>query len=523
LPLFLSAMRRILLAVLFCAATSAQAADTFTLPLQAGPHAVGLQVKQLYDRSRVYKTRVSLVTGKPANGERARPMQMLTWYPAARGGKPMTFRDYYNYGATEADFAPDAAALKRVTETRLAGLTASGPAVAHVLAQPMRALRDAPAQAGKYPVVIYAPSFSASAAENADLCEYLASHGYIVLSSASQGAHSRAMTTDVEGLETQAADIGWLIAQAAEMPHADTGRLAVVGFSWGGLANVVAAAKDDRIKALVSLDGSVRYFPHLVDGGKAAIPYVTPARVAVPMLYMAQRPASIEQLNRSEKSTAYSLLNRMTYADVYVVTMHPMRHQNFAGEALRLARDTEFEDYSRDEVTQAYGWMARYVREFLDAYLKNDTVARTFLANKPAQNGVPRHMASLDARPGGGVAPTQESFAAQLAARGFDQAAAIYDELKAQGATFKLEPHDINAWGYALLGDDMLAESVAIFRFGTQLYPKDANLYDSLGEAQARAGQRDAAIENYRRSLALDPKNGNAVERLKALGVPAAP
>ncbi len=68
----------------------------------------------------------------------------------------------------------------------------------------------------------------------------------------------------------------------------------------------------------------------------------------------------------------------------------------------------------------------------------------------------------------------------------------------------------------------MTEESVAIFRFGTQLHPKDANLYDSLGEAQARAGQREAAIDNYRRSLALGPRNANAVERLKALGAPPA-
>lgn len=163
------------------------------------------------------------------------------------------------------------------------------------------------------------------------------------------------------------------------------------------------------------------------------------------------------------------------------------------------------------------------MHQFLDAYLKNDTAARRFMTNKPVANGVSRHMVSLDARPGSGVAPTQENFAAQLAARGFDKAAAIHEELKAQGATFKLEPHDINGWGYALLRAGMPAESVAIFGFGTQLYPKDANLYDSLGEAQAKAGQNDAAIESYRRSLALDPKNGNAVERLKALGVPAAP
>ena len=32
--------------------------------------------------------------------------------------------------------------------------------------------------------------------------------------------------------------------------------------------------------------------------------------------------------------------------------------------------DGEFDgDYTRDDVTAAYGWMARYVRQFLDAYL----------------------------------------------------------------------------------------------------------------------------------------------------------
>jgi dienelactone hydrolase len=516
-------MRHILFALILCAAPAVHAADTFTFPLPPGPHAVGLQVKQQYDRSRVYKTRVSLTTGKPATGERARPMQMLVWYPAARGGKPVTFRDYYATGATEADLALDAATVRRKTETRLAELTQGRPAAARALAEPMWAVRDAPALAGKFPVVIYAPSFSATAAENADLCEYLASHGYIVFSSASQGARQRAMTADIEGVETQAADIGWLIGQAATFANTDPGRVAVAGFSWGGLANVVAAAKDDRIKALVSLDGSVRSFPQLVDGGKAAIPYVTPARLAVPMLFVGQRPSTIEELNRKARSTDFSLLNRMTYADTYVVTMHPMVHQNFAADALHVARDGEFDEYSRDEVTQAYGWTARYVREFLDGYLKDDAAARAFMASKPVANGVPKHMVSLDARRGSGVPPTLENFVAQLAARGFDKAGAIHEELKAQGATFKLEPEDVNSWGYELLRDGMMAESVAIFRLGTQLHPNDANLYDSLGEAQAKAGQRDAAIENYRRSLALDPKNANAVERLKALGAATTP
>ena len=47
------------------------------------------------------------------------------------------------------------------------------------------------------------------------------------------------------------------------------------------------------------------------------------------------------------------------------------------------------------------------------------------------------------------------------------------------------------------------------------------NLY-SLTEAYEKAGQRDEAIRHYRRSLQPEPKNANAIERLKALGAPPA-
>ena len=42
-------------------------------------------------------------------------------------------------------------------------------------------------------------------------------------------------------------------------------------------------------------------------------------------------------------------------------------------------------------------------------------------------------------------------------------------------------------------------------------------MYDSLGEAYAAAGKKELAIENYEKSLHLDPKNDNAKERLKKL------
>ncbi len=515
-------MLRPLIAAVLMAAGFAQAADSFEFKNQAGPNPVGLKVVHQYDHSRVYKTRVSLVTGQPTTGERARPMQLLVWYPAAKaGGKRVTFEDYLATSATEADFTLDAAGVQRATARFIADRKVLFPLAPQTAARPMWAVRDAAERQGKFPVVIYAPSFSKSASENPDLCEYLASHGYVVIASASQGAHTRAMTEDLEGLEAQAADIAYLISYAATLKQADMNLIAVAGFSWGGLANVMAAARDDRIKALVSMDGSVRYYPQLVDGSKDAVRYVSPERLALPFLFLAQRPATIESLNQNGNSTSYSLLNKMVYSDVMVATMQPMLHRHFASDDLRFIPESELNDYTRDEISTAYSWMTRYTLRFLDAYLKGDSTAATFLANKPAANGVPPHMISMDLRRGTRKPLTRESFVTQLAARGFDQAHVIYKEMQSQGATFALTPDDINRWGYNLLRDGKPKESIAIFRFGTQLHPDDANLFDSLGEAQAEAGMREDAIANYRRSLELNPKNNNAVERLKVLNAGA--
>jgi tetratricopeptide (TPR) repeat protein len=42
-------------------------------------------------------------------------------------------------------------------------------------------------------------------------------------------------------------------------------------------------------------------------------------------------------------------------------------------------------------------------------------------------------------------------------------------------------------------------------------------LYDSLAEAYAAVGKKELAIENYEKSLAMDPKNEHAKEELKKL------
>jgi hypothetical protein len=287
-------MRKVLLSVvLLLPLTGASAQSNFTRVNPAGPHEVGLHVIEQYDLTRGYRGETDPYSGKPTHGERARPIQTLIWYPAEKGtGRVINAGNYVRLGGTS-DFFP-ASQTERAhleasyTENRVNGLT---PERARAeLTAPMMANLDATPSPGKFPVVIYAPSYRAAAFENADLCEYLASQGFVVIASPSTGQSPEGMKDDLEGAETQLGDIQFLVGYAHGLPDADTDHVAVMGYSWGGLANVMAAAKDPRITALVALDGSVRSYPDVIEQSR----FLTADRVTVPMLYVAATPRQME-------------------------------------------------------------------------------------------------------------------------------------------------------------------------------------------------------------------------------------
>jgi tetratricopeptide (TPR) repeat protein len=74
-----------------------------------------------------------------------------------------------------------------------------------------------------------------------------------------------------------------------------------------------------------------------------------------------------------------------------------------------------------------------------------------------------------------------------------------------------------NDLGYRYLEDDKIEEAVEVFKLNVKLYPTAWNTYDSLGEAYAKAGNKDLAIENYKRSIELNPENEHGKDMLAKL------
>jgi putative intracellular protease/amidase/Tfp pilus assembly protein PilF len=81
----------------------------------------------------------------------------------------------------------------------------------------------------------------------------------------------------------------------------------------------------------------------------------------------------------------------------------------------------------------------------------------------------------------------------------------------------RLNERAINTLGYQLLGANRNQEAIDVFKLNVAAFPQSGNVYDSLGEAYLKIGENQKAIENYNKSLELDPSNSNAVTVLKKL------
>jgi len=378
------------LALCICSGSAFAVSQTssFRFLQKPGPYPVGLKVVDQYDRSRTYSAS-SKDPSVSSMSENARPLQTLIWYPSLKStGKPMTVGDYTQLADTEIRFsAPDE------KENRWRSLLKASFDV------PLLALRNAKPAKGHYPILIYAPSDSSVSWENADLCEYLASHGYVVLASPSIGPSTRDMTDDLDGINAQALDISFLITYARSLPDTDLSEVAVVSWSWGGISSLFASARDPRIDALAEMDGSIRYYPGLVKRAGD----VHPERMTIPLLCFT-RNVSLEDLENDKAPPADkdgpNVLNAWIHGDLLTVDMLGMAHPEFSSmfqrrESAQRFAENQVADYGREDANTSYAWVALYTLNFLDAYLKHDASAKAFLEKSPAENGVPKHFMGI--------------------------------------------------------------------------------------------------------------------------------
>jgi CubicO group peptidase (beta-lactamase class C family) len=105
--------------------------------------------------------------------------------------------------------------------------------------------------------------------------------------------------------------------------------------------------------------------------------------------------------------------------------------------------------------------------------------------------------------------------------KGIEAGIAQYRDLKAkQSNVYDFSEPELNRLGYQLLAAKKLKEAIEVFKLNVKAYPQGFNTYDSLGEGYMNSGNTELAIQNYKKSLELNPQNTGAIAMLKRLENP---
>jgi CubicO group peptidase (beta-lactamase class C family) len=97
-----------------------------------------------------------------------------------------------------------------------------------------------------------------------------------------------------------------------------------------------------------------------------------------------------------------------------------------------------------------------------------------------------------------------------------DSAISLYNRITTSSYKddFDFAESELNTLGYYLLRSNHEQDAIKIFKLNTIAYPGSFNVFDSLGEAYLKIGDKKRGLENYNRALELNPDNEDLKRRI---------
>ncbi len=473
-----------------------------------GKYDVGFRHYLTYDSTRTYK-RLFDWTEKSS----FRPIPVSIWYPAMNGvpdENKLTIKDYLRIDSQEKEweYLPDEQLLNWFEFPNNPKNNALMDSVAW-------SLPEAPMVDESFPVIIYAPSYQASSIENFSLSEFLASNGYIVISSPSRGTeHLYFDGGSTRDMETQARDILFLYEELGKIPQADKNTVGTMGFSFGGLSNVLAQIIHEKIRVNVSLDGSVKYqYPTLLASASADI-----SRVDVPFIHFSQKPIPLSVMLEDGIDTSlnnnFQFYNDLTNSAAIKIVMQHLTHSQFSTLGVLLSDRDPRQDMSEEQIVASYRWMSRVIMEYLNIYLKHPQEGKEYIESL-ASDEVPFTIESKRPLHSGA---SFEMFHDLAKSKKYADLEKLIDSLMFIDTSFKVQEWQINNLGLQLGFHPIRYKAgIEVLNLGIHLFPESGNLHDSLAEILLYNKNPVQAIYHFKESLRLDSSNLNARQRLKQL------
>lgn len=388
--------------------------------LKPGPYRVGFRTIFTYDLSRAALGDQS--SRRPS--ALGRQMQINIWYPAraTSRARAMRFRDYVHLLVQETDFSPLNAERKKQSESKfveqpsdLGGdvnrLKESLPAI---LGLEMVAIRNAPTIGGRFPLLVF-PDFRAPAT-NSIMSEFLASHGFVVATTSLKGTYEAEFDAGLTGIETIAADIGFLIGSLKTLTVVNPERIAVMGVGITASGALALITRNPEVDALVSLDGGIP--TSFEDRLLKRTPYFDLAAVRVPILGIHAPHPNVDP----------AIFNQYKYSTRHVIHFPKMSEFHFLNYGMLERFAPGIIGKPPGDTQAGFEWASLYVLNFLKAYLIGDQQSRQFLHQPPT--AIASGLLTIDTKPALEPPPRVSELKSLVRQGGMESVAAVYQRLK---------------------------------------------------------------------------------------------
>lgn len=336
--------------------------DCSAFDIENGPYQVSFNSYKVYDHSRTY------FLGKDSI---SRPLLIHFWYPTNEKGQShvLDFKHYIDLIAQREDFGKSMSEIDDNSFYYVKGYADyaksnfcldTGIAARQILDAPVSAKGKLPIHLNDpaFPLIIYAPSNGKVSVQNHLICEYLASHGFMILSVASAGPVSINREDIEESTLAQVKDMEYILDYLVDSLHIQYSNLGLFGFSTGGNAITLFQMRNKHVKALLSLDGSHEYSYYMklykmedFDLGKMDVPYLS-------------------IVNKYEDYSIYPYYNSITSSEKYIFRMPYLDHFGF------ISYWRFFESVSSDSnlsnLSLSYDYMCECTMGFFTKYLKSE-------------------------------------------------------------------------------------------------------------------------------------------------------
>lgn len=458
--------------------------------LEKGHHDVGFKDYKTYDASREYILNSDTM---------ARPLLIHFWYPADGNAnkESLSFRDYINLIAIREDFDKPAAeidghsfnfvdAYAGFAKHRL-GLD-TNITTQQILGCPVIARYGIPIAKSKqnFPLIIYAPSNSKSSVQNHVICEYLASHGYLVLSVGSAGENSIKRENHEKSILAQVEDMEYMLTYFEDSLKIEYSNLGLMDFSSGGPANAIFQMKHNTVNAVFSMDGSQEYGYYMslfnmddFDLEKTNVPHCL-------------------LVNNFESFSIYPYFNSITSEDKYLIRMPYLDHNGFV--SFWNFFNSCSSESSVNNYCDSYDFVCSIALLFFDEYLQrvsSSNMKLNFQTNEYAQ------LKTID-----------NTLVMQLCnsilANGLDKAMVFLNQNQ---EVFKSKENQINILGKMFIDND-INTAIQLLTFNTTHHPDSWKANFDLGFAYKENGDLALSKQALLKAQQLNPENGDITKML---------